>query len=54
MNGRMWLCVIQLEPGDYLLKDAGVLLVEVNTVEEKQGTLFVGVNAGFNMQNSYA
>jgi diaminopimelate decarboxylase len=45
---------IQLEPGDYLLKDAGVLLVEVNTVEEKQGTLFVGVNAGFNMQNSYA
>ena len=45
---------IQLEPGDYLLKDAGVLLVEINTVEEKRGTLFVGVNAGFNMQNSYA
>lgn len=45
---------IQLEPGDYLLKDAGVLLVEINTVEEKQGTLFVGVNAGFNLQNSYA
>jgi diaminopimelate decarboxylase len=45
---------IQLEPGDYLIKDAGVLLVEVNTVETKQGTLFVGVNAGFNIQNSYA
>ena len=45
---------IQLEPGDYLIKDAGVLLVEVNTVEEKLGTTFIGVNAGFNMQNSYA
>lgn len=45
---------LQIEPGDYLVKDAGVLLVEVNTVEAKQGTLFVGVNAGFNIQNSYA
>lgn len=45
---------IQLEPGDYLVKDAGVLLVEVNTVEAKQGTLFVGVNAGFNLHNAYA
>jgi diaminopimelate decarboxylase len=42
---------IQVEPGDYLVKDAGVLLVEVNTVEEKGGTLFVGVNAGFNLSN---
>ena len=24
------------------------------TVEKKQGTLFIGVNAGFNMQNSFA
>jgi len=45
---------IQLEPGEYLIKDAGVLLVAINTVEEKQGTSFVGVNAGFNLQNSYA
>jgi len=45
---------IQIEPGDYVIKDAGVLLVEVNTVETKQGTLFVGVNAGFNVQSSYA
>ena len=45
---------IQIEPGDYVMKDAGVLLVEVNTVESKQGILFVGVNAGFNMQNSFA
>ncbi len=42
---------IHLEPGDYLVKDAGVLLVEVNTVEEKGGTKFIGVNAGFNLQN---
>jgi diaminopimelate decarboxylase len=45
---------ILLEPGDYLVKDAGLLLVEVNTVEEKGGTLFVGVNAGFNLHNTYA
>ncbi|HNB55292.1 MAG TPA: hypothetical protein PK530_25295, partial [Anaerolineales bacterium] len=42
---------IHLEPGDYLVKDAGILLVQVNTVEEKGGTQFVGVNAGFNLQN---
>lgn len=42
---------IHLEPGDYLVKDAGVLLLEVNSVEEKGGTLFVGVNGGFNLQN---
>ena len=42
---------IHLEPGDYLVKDAGVLLVQVNTVEEKGGIKFIGVNAGFNLQN---
>lgn len=42
---------IHVEPGDYLVKDAGVLLVQVNMVEEKGGTTFVGVNAGFNLQN---
>ena len=45
---------IQLEPGDYLVKDAGALLVEVNSVEEKSGTTFVGVNAGFNLSNLHA
>jgi diaminopimelate decarboxylase len=40
---------VWLEPGDYLVKDAGVLLLEVNTVERKRGTLFVGVNGGFNL-----
>jgi diaminopimelate decarboxylase len=42
---------IHLEPGDYLVKDAGVLLLQVNTVEVKGGTKFVGVNGGFNLQN---
>jgi diaminopimelate decarboxylase len=42
---------IHIEPGDYLVKDAGILLLQVNTVEEKGGTLFVGVNGGFNIQN---
>jgi diaminopimelate decarboxylase len=42
---------IILEPGDYLVKDCGVLILQVNTVEEKGGTKFVGVNGGFNIQN---
>ena len=45
---------VQLEPGDYLVKDAGVLLVRVNTVEEKGGTRFVGVDAGLNLVNHAA
>jgi diaminopimelate decarboxylase len=39
---------ICIEPGRYLTGDAGVLLTKVNTVEEKQDTLIVGVDAGFN------
>jgi diaminopimelate decarboxylase len=42
---------IHLEPGDYLVKDAGVLLLQVNTAEDKGGTRFIGVNGGFNIQN---
>jgi diaminopimelate decarboxylase len=37
---------IAVEPGDYLVKDAGLLLAQVNTVEDKAGTRFVGVDAG--------
>lgn len=50
-HARQRQLTIHLEPGDYLVKDAGVLLVQVNTVEEKGGTTFVGVDAGFNVQN---
>ncbi len=38
-----------VEPGDYIVKDAGILIVQINTVEQRQDTLFVGVNAGFNI-----
>jgi len=40
---------IQVEPGDGVIKDAGILVLEVNTVEKKRDTLFVGVNGGFNL-----
>ena len=42
---------IILEPGDYLVKDCGVLILQVNTVEEKGGTKLIGVDGGFNIQN---
>ena len=45
---------IHLEPGDFLVKDAGVLIVQVNTVEEKGDTEFVGVNGGFNIHSAAA
>lgn len=40
---------IEVEPGDYLVKDSGILLLTVNTVELKRDKTFVGVNAGFNL-----
>lgn len=44
---------IACEPGTLLVDAAGVLLVEVNTVEEKSGTVWIGVDAGHNV-NLYA
>lgn len=35
------------EPGDFLTKECGHLLAEVVTVEDRAGTTFVGVDAGF-------
>jgi diaminopimelate decarboxylase len=40
---------LALEPGDYLVKDAGALITEVACDEVKGGLRFVGVNAGFNL-----
>ena len=40
---------ICVEPGDYIVKDGGILVLEANTVERKQATDFVGVNGGFNL-----
>ncbi len=38
-----------VEPGDFLVKDSGVLVLQVNTVERKQQVDFIGVNGGFNL-----
>ncbi len=40
---------IHVEPGTYIVKDAGVLVLEANTVEVKAGKRFIGVNGGFNL-----
>ena len=40
---------IAAEPGDYLVKDAGLLLLSVTDVERKRDTLFVSVDGGFNL-----
>ncbi|MDH3343225.1 MAG: diaminopimelate decarboxylase [Gammaproteobacteria bacterium] len=40
---------VEVEPGDYICKDAGLLLLGKTFVELKRDTLFVGVDAGFNI-----
>ncbi len=40
---------VEIEPGDYIAKDCGIMLLTVNTVEKKLETVFVGVDAGFNL-----
>lgn len=40
---------VEIEPGDYIVKDAGLLLLEKTFVERKKNTVFVGVDAGFNI-----
>ncbi len=41
------------EPGDFVVKDAGVLLGEVVTVERRGGTTFVGLDIGWNVNCAY-
>lgn len=38
---------IACEPGTFIVAPAGVLLLEVNTVEQRRGVQWLGVNAGF-------
>ena len=45
--------VVGCEPGDYVAKDAAILLGEVVTVEERGGTAFVGLDLGWNVNCSY-
>jgi diaminopimelate decarboxylase len=42
---------ILVEPGDFLVRDSGIMILEVNTVEKKRDKVFVGVDGGFNIQN---
>jgi diaminopimelate decarboxylase len=42
-----------LEPGDFVMKDAAVLLAEVVTVERRGGTTFVGLDIGWNVNCSF-
>jgi diaminopimelate decarboxylase len=40
---------VAVEPGDYLVKDAGMLVLGVVDVEQKRDTTFVAVDGGFNL-----
>jgi len=40
---------IACEPGDFLTKEMGVLLAEVVTVDDRDGHVVVGVDAGYNV-----
>ncbi|HEU4354453.1 MAG TPA: diaminopimelate decarboxylase [Actinomycetota bacterium] len=40
---------IASEPGDFLTKEMGVLLAEVVTIDDRDGHLIVGVDAGYNV-----
>jgi diaminopimelate decarboxylase len=45
--------VAAFEPGDLVMKDAGLLLGEVVTVERRGGTTFVGLDVGWNVNCAY-
>lgn len=40
---------IEMEPGEYIAKDSGILLLSKTYLEMKRQTLFLGVDAGFNI-----
>ncbi|MFZ5721029.1 MAG: diaminopimelate decarboxylase [Pseudomonadota bacterium] len=40
---------LAVEPGDYLVKDAGVLVLQVTDVEMKRGVRFAFLDGGFNL-----
>ena len=41
--------VVATEPGDFLVKEAAIHLAEVVTVEEREGSLFAGLDTGWNV-----
>lgn len=40
---------VACEPGDFLVKESGIFLAEVVTVEDRAGATFVGLDAGWNL-----
>ncbi|MFT4886872.1 MAG: diaminopimelate decarboxylase [Pseudohongiellaceae bacterium] len=40
---------LEMEPGEYIAKDAGILMLGKTFLETKRQTLFLGVDAGFNI-----
>jgi len=44
---------IGAEPGEFLTNEAGMLLAEVVTVEDRGGTPFVGLDCGWNVLNDH-
>ena len=44
---------VTAEPGDFLSKDAAILLAEVVTVESRRGVTFVGLDIGWNVNCAY-
>ena len=44
---------VAAEPGDFICKDAGIMLGEVVCVEERAGTTFVGLDFGWNANNAW-
>ena len=44
---------VAVEPGDYITKDAAILLGEVVTIEDRAGVRFVGLDLGWNIDCSY-
>lgn len=40
---------VEVEPGDYIAKDAGLLLLGITYLEQKRDKLFLGVDGGFNL-----
>ena len=44
---------VAVEPGDYVVKDAAILLGEIVTIEDRRGTRFVGLDLGWNIDCSY-
>jgi diaminopimelate decarboxylase len=45
--------IVACEPGDYLSKDAAILLGEVVTVERRRDVTFVGLDIGWNVNCAY-